>query len=438
MKATSLQIRVAIREQAQAGIPDRQISQAVQISRATVRKWRRKINAGQGLGSRMGRPGAGALSSFSPDLVARLRRWRQAHPGWGPNTLLAELMRSDLFRRQAWPSRAGIGRWLQQEHLSRPYQVHTDLPRACVSPAQACHEEWEMDARGQDPVAGVGVVSLIEVNDLFSRVKLISYPALLGTQRAERRPTTEDYQLALRWAFTQWGLPERLAVDHDSVFYDNRNPSPFPTRFPLWLVALGVELTFGRPGQPRDQAVTERSHQTWYQQVLQGQSFASQEHLWQALQARVLFLNQALPCASLDDLPPLIAHPEATHPRQLYRPDYEAHLLDLERVEAYLTQGTWFRLTSAVGTIRLGQTTYSLGSAWKRREVQITFDPGPRQWVCVRPGMERRLPLKGITPAILMGEMGSLLHFKDFQLALPFSWQEWRQSQLGLLLTGTT
>jgi hypothetical protein len=37
-----------------------------------------------------------------------------------------------------------------------------------------------------------------------------------------------------------------------------------------------------------------------------------------------------------------------------------------------------------------------------------------------------------------MGEMGSLLHFKDFQLALPFSWQEWRQSQLGLLLTGTT
>lgn len=438
MKATSLQTRVAIRDAAQAGRSDHQISADLQISPATVRKWRRRIQAGPGLGSRLGRPRRGALSSFPGEVVAALRSWREAHPGWGPNTLLAELRRTERWVDQPLPSRAGIGRWLQQEHLARPYQPHTALPPTCVSPTQACHEEWELDARGQEPVPGVGVVSLIEINDLFSRVKLLSYPAVLGHERAQRRPTTEDYQLALRWAFTQWGLPDRLAVDHDSVFFDNRNPSPFPTRFHLWVLALGIDLTFGRAGQPRDQAVTERSHQTWYHQVLEGQSFVSQTQLWQQLRARGDFLNRDLPCASLGDRPPLVAHPEATTPRRRYRPEYEAHLLDLTRVEAYLAKGSWFRWTSSSGSIKLGQASYFLGPAWKRTEVQVSFDPTTHHLVCVGPDLERRLPLKGLTGSTLMGQMGALVRLQDFQLALPFSWQDWQQVQISQLLTGTT
>ncbi|MEW6649705.1 MAG: hypothetical protein AB1453_05890 [Chloroflexota bacterium] len=127
-----------------------------------------------------------------------------------------------------------------------------------------------MDARGYEKIPDIGVITLINVNDVYSKAKIFSYPCWLGRQRASRHPETEDYQMLLRLCFTEWGLPDRLAVDHDSVFYDNLSKSPFPTRFHLWLLALGIELTFGRMGQPKDQAMTERSHQTWQHQALDG------------------------------------------------------------------------------------------------------------------------------------------------------------------------
>lgn len=63
-------------------------------------------------------------------------------------------------------------------------------------------------------------------------------------------------------------------------------PYPFPTRFHLWLLALGVTLQFGRLDRPTDQGVTERSHQTWDSQVLEGAVFEHYHALWQALDKR--------------------------------------------------------------------------------------------------------------------------------------------------------
>lgn len=38
-----------------------------------------------------------------------------------------------------------------------------------------------------------------------------------------------DYQLVLRRVFLKYGLPLRLALDHDSVYYDSTSPSPYPS-----------------------------------------------------------------------------------------------------------------------------------------------------------------------------------------------------------------
>ena len=114
----------------------------------------------------------------------------------------------------------------------------------------------------------------------------MSYPCWLGEQRASRHPNTADYQLVFRLAASEWGLPDRLAVDRDSVFYDNTAKSPFPTRFHLWLLALEIDLVLGTPGRPTERGTTERSHQTWAQQVLQGATFANWQALWQALEER--------------------------------------------------------------------------------------------------------------------------------------------------------
>lgn len=427
MAILSLQNRVQIQVLAQEGKSDVQIAQQLRLNKHTVRKWRRRGQGqvdppGAGL---IGRPCQGALSTYPSRFAQMLRNWRTAHPGWGPKTLYAELLRHPAFQGERLPSKATLFRWLHQEQFARAYQKHVALPAKCVSPAAACHEEWEMDARGHEKIPKVGVVSLINVNDVFSKVKIMSYPCWLGQTRLTHSPKKEDYQVVLRLAFTQWGLPDRLAVDHGSSFYDNRSKSPYPTPLHFWLIALGVDLTFGRPGQPRDQAMTERSHQIWDQQVLEGQSFATPYCLFQALNQRRTFLNNCLPCASLGEVAPLVAHPEALQPRRVYRPEWEAELLDLERIYAYLSQGRWFRKGSGAFTISLGQEIYYLGKACEGKEVQITFDPKSHELIFQTPDWENRQAIQGVSIQSLMGEMGPLAHLQDFQLALPLTWNDW-------------
>ncbi len=437
MTATSLQERVMIQELASSGCTDGQIANGLGLSKEMVRKWRRKgqRQGYRGLSSRMGRPVRGSLSTFPVKFANTLQDWRRGHPGWGPKTLHTEMLLDPLFEGAHLPSEATITRWLREKKLVRPYQKHSELPPQCLSPAQGCHEEWEMDARGHEKIPDAGVISLIDINDVFSKVKIISYPCWLGEQRATRHATTEDYQVVLRLAFTEWGLVDRLAVDHDSIFFDNHSKSPFPVRLQLWLMALGVALTFGRMGQPKDQAMTERSHQTWDQQVLEGQHFVGQEVLRQALNKRRSFLNYSLPCETLGNVPPLVAHPEALRPRRTYRPEWEIDMLRLDRVYAYLSQGRWFRKASNIGAVTLGQVIYCLGRPWQKQEVEITFDTEDHDLVFQAPEMTKRLPIRGISAEELMGQMGSLAHLKDFQLSLPFTWDDWRQIQVCQLLS---
>lgn len=335
--ALSLQQRNLIVDLAEAGLTDPAISGKLNVSVHTVRKWRRRgqhQGREQGFASHQGRPGRGAMSSFPAVMREQFQAWRQAHPGWGPATLRAEWQRTAGPSPARCPSTAVLSRWLKQTGAAREYERHTALPGPGPSPTQACHEEWELDACGHTRVPEIGVISLINLNDLYSRVKLESYPCWLGVERATRHPTTDDYQLVLRLAFLDWGLPERLAMDHETIFYDSRSKSPYPTRFHLWLIALGITATFGRWGRPRDQAVTERSHQTWHWQAIDGQRYTSWEQLRQHLTERRTALNEWVACAALADQPRLVAHPEARPPRRPYRPEWEAAQLELSRVGA--------------------------------------------------------------------------------------------------------
>jgi transposase len=441
MAGISLQERMMIIELARSGSSDPQIARNLQISRHTVRKWRRR---GQRQGcaslvSQMGRPEKGALSTFPPNLSTALKNWREEHPGWGPKTLLAELGRHPAFEGQPLPNKSTISRWLKRTGQAKQYEKHQNLPAVCISPTCACHEEWEMDARGHEKIPEAGVIALINVNDVYSKVKLISYPCFLGKLRANHHPTTQDYQTTLRLAFTHWGLPDRLAVDHDSVYYDNQSKSPFPTRFHLWLVALGITLTFGRTSQPRDQAMTERSHQTWEQQVLEGQSFTDYQALFLALQDRLEFLNCHLPCATLGEQPPLLAHPEANSPRRPYRPENEPELMDLTKVFDFLAKGKWFRKASNIGAVCLGNQFYCLGIAWQRAEVIITFDPVECMFVFHAEGQQDiHKPPQGLSCEKLMGEGNERMALPFFQLALPFDWEDRKKAFWNLALKGTT
>lgn len=427
---TTLEERIQIVTLSEGGLRDQAIAEKTGWSLSVVRKWRRrhKKEGRRGLTSIMGRPRQGALSSYPERVREQIHQIRQEYPGRGPKTIYEDLC--DAGIEKVIPSAASIGRYLKEQGLSRKYQRHSELPNTEKPAVTRVHQLWTMDASGATAVPELGLVALINVNDCTSRLRAMSYPVISGKKRVTHNPDTVDYQTALRLAFTDYGLPECIQVDRATVFYDNHTKSPFPTRFHLWLIALGIELCFSRPRTPTDQAITERSHQLWDQQSIQGQTFSTWDELFQALCKRRSFLNQRLPCSSIGNQPILTVFPEAAHSGRQFRPEYEHELMDLSRIWQYLAKGKWFRLVSKVGTFSIGGFQYYLDYALAGQQVELTFDPDLSAFVCHNePGdFLAHFPIQGISIDSLMGDL--ITHLPVFQLHLPFDWRSFQVLRL--------
>jgi hypothetical protein len=443
--------RHAIRTLADRGLTAPQIAAQLGWSVATVRKWRRCADPERVSESRLGRPPQGPLgapNSRAERLRLQLRTWRTAHPGWGPKTLRAELARHPDWAQTPLPSRATVARFLQADGWIPARAQRQIQPARPGRPApQAPHEEWQLDARGPSEVPSLGLVALVQLNDTYSHARLLSYPCLLGPGAAGRAPRQlqgADYQLVLRLAFCDWGLPDRLQVDHATVFCDPDSTSPYPTRLHLWLLALGVELGFTRVRRPTDQGLTERSHQLWAAQVLEGCTFQSGPELVRALRERREFLNGHLPCRSLGEQPPLVAYPSAQQPRRRYRPEYERLLLDPARIAAYLAGHRWERKLSHARTFRIGNQVYRVGREWTpgslvRLEHHGTGPGAGTFQVRSEDGQhEQELAVRGCAPEDLLGDLTRLLAVPGFQPTLPFTWEEERVLRLSETLTATS
>ena len=368
----SYEEKLEICELALAGKTDPEIAIALGRSVHTVRKWRRRFikHGKSGLRTTMGRPAKGILSSYPKELRDAIVQMRTSHPGWGPKTILMELQQDIYWRTRTLPSRSRIADFLRHEGLTRPYNRHIDLPEPECNKVEKPHEEWQMDAQASMRIKGLpGRTSVIHVIDVFSRLKVESCP-----RTSCHKPATKDYFLALRKAFIQFGLPERISLDRDTVFIDNTLASPFPTRIHLWLVALGIGVRFTRKRRPTDHGQVERSHQTMTAQAIQGQVWSSERELWKELDRRRERLNHHLPMDILGNLAPLEAYPDAIFSGRAYRPEWEEDLLSLERLFDFLAQGRWIRHSHA-GLFQIGGNYYYIGRQWHGQEFEVTFDP---------------------------------------------------------------
>jgi len=434
---TTLQQRLEIAARAEAGESDQQIATALGWSYWTVRKWRRQQHkeGRAGLAAVRGRPATGALGSVLPALREAIHEMRRAHEGWGPQTILTELAKTPAWAGQPLPSRSRIAAYLRQADFTRPYAHHTELAAPDLPPPAAAHQVWELDAQGVVQVAALGVVSVINIVDPVSRMRVESYPCVHS-----RKPATADYQLACRRAFLTYGRPQVLSLDHDSVFYDNACASPFPSRFHLWLIGLGVQVAFIAQPPPAAHACIERMHTLVYQQALAGQTFPDAAACQQALDARREFLNQDYPSRSLGGQPPLTAYPTARHSGRPYDPYQEAALWDDQRVTTYLARHHWFRTVSTQGQFSLGAHTYGLGPDWANQSIEVTFAADTQQFCCRAADGQRtvQVPAQGLTATELMGEAAAWTQLPTYQRQLSLSPETRREAALYQAMTGTT
>ena len=105
----TLQERLEIMQRAARKENDVQIAATMNLSRAVVRKWRRKAHqhGAAGLLSVMGRPRTAILGQFSEELRAEIKAKRKSHPGWGASVLRAEVANDKKFAGLRIPSTSG-------------------------------------------------------------------------------------------------------------------------------------------------------------------------------------------------------------------------------------------------------------------------------------------------------------------------------------------
>jgi len=255
--------------------------------------------------STLGRPQKGCLSSFPDQIVKLIKNLREAKPGWGAISIHTELMEEYNYSLDQIPQIAAINRYLKEQGYVKAYQPSGEQPisKKCNKLARSPHDLWEMDAKGSLKVKGIGYQVLINIKDIKSRLYCMTFPVSVANSMTQ--PSTQHYYWALRFAFLQWGLPKRIQVDKDSVFYENKSKSPFPKLFHLWLVGLGIDLCFITQPPPYKNAVVERSHQTLDRQVVKGQSYQDWKQFFLFCNKRRKILNEKLPSKSLGKKAPL-------------------------------------------------------------------------------------------------------------------------------------
>lgn len=372
--------------------------------------------------SKIGRPTKGNLSSFSPHVVGRIKEIRRDYEELGGNSIRTRLQQDLRYANFPIPSRSAIAQFLQSEgFIKNPSKRRSSKEDVNNLPCpEYAHQRWQIDAKGNEQIQGLGTVGLINIKDVHTCMYVGICPVSYAKSSAS--PSGDDYRLALRLAFAQVGLPEQIQCDRAGVFYDSQNQTPFPTLFHLWLVGLGIQKVNSRVRTPTDQGAVERQNRTTFAQINRKSGYQSWEELYDHIQQQRDILNYHLPCASLGNKAPLEAFPQAAHSNILYRPEAETKIFDMNKVDKFLSQLSWKRKVSANGTIKISKQVYTVSKRNKGQMVNISFDAFTRHFVFKdRDGLLLATrPVKGIEAKRILGQQPFFLP-KGFQLQLPFN-----------------
>ena len=238
----------------QQAIPMSELCRRFGISRKTGYKWLSREDSHD----RSRRP-LNSPTRTAADLEQRVVELRQRHPAWGgrkisrwlldrgietapsPSTVTHILRRHDLLS----PAVAGAGgRYTRFEH-PRPNAL------------------WQMDFKGDVATAAQRCHPLTAVDD-HSRYAVV-LQALPGQAR-------DGVQQALTRTFRTYGLPERMNMDNGQPW---GSPSALHgvSRLTVWLIRLGVGISFSAPAHPQTNGKDERFHRSLKAEVLAGRYF---------------------------------------------------------------------------------------------------------------------------------------------------------------------
>lgn len=286
----------------QEGSNRRELCRRFGISPQTAYKWlaRYAESGDAGLADRTRRP-RHSPTHTEAELEQAVITLRQQHPAWGgrkisrrladlglskvpaPSTVTAILHRHDLIAPEA---SAAATSWQRFEH-AEPNQL------------------WQMDFKGDFALARGQRCSPLTVIDDHSRFNLV-LAACIETR-------TAVVQRHLCDAFERYGLPLRINTDNGAPWGSPTQPGQL-THLGVWLIRLGVRLSYSRPAHPQTNGKDERFHRTLKAEALAGRHFASCELAQQAFDAWRSVYNCERPHQAIDLATPVTRYRPSPRP----------------------------------------------------------------------------------------------------------------------------
>ena len=269
----------------QEGANRRELCRRFGISPDVGYKWLRRAAAGDGsLADRSRRPHR-SPKHCDAAAEARVLAIRQAHPAWGARKIGRCLEREGVSP----PARSTVHEILRRHGLVKPPEHGHQGPYQRFE-KEAPNQLWQMDFKGEMPLANGGLCHPLTVIDDHSR-----YALCLGACANQQSLTV---QAQLTTTFHRYGLPEAFFVDNGSPWGDASGAQW--TRLGVWLLKLGVDVWHSRPYHPQSRGKNERFHRTLKAEVFNMQRFSDLAELQSVFDHWRIVYNLERPHEALD------------------------------------------------------------------------------------------------------------------------------------------
>lgn len=263
------------------GVSVAELARRFGISRKTAYKWLHRAAAGESLADRSRRPQSSPMRTSEAATAAVLALRRQ-HPCWGGRKLhrvLCNEGHTDV------PAPSTITHLLRRHGLIAPDAPGIHPPWQRFEHA-APNDLWQMDFKGTVAV-GSSRCDPLTVLDDHSRYNV--------ALRATTDMRTATVQTLLTETFRRYGLPVRMNMDNGAPWGSPGGDSRGLSALSLWLVRLGIQVSFSAPAHPQTNGKDERFHRSLKAEVLNGRHWIDHAHVQRAFDAWRVIYNHRRP-----------------------------------------------------------------------------------------------------------------------------------------------
>jgi len=322
----------------QEGANRRELCRRFGISPQTGYKWLARFaqNGLSGLADASRRPlhSPGTTQEPLQQAVLALRR---EHPAWGGRKIARRLQ--DLGQSSLASSTV--------HSILRRHGLITAQASADAQPWQRFEHEhpnamWQIDFKGYVDTAG-GRCHPLTLLDDHSRFNM----AIRACARQEGATVREQ----LIEVFQTYGLPVRINADNGAPWGSPREPGQIST-LALWLIRLGIRVSFSRPYHPQTNGKEERFHRSLKAEVLNGRSFTDLAQAQAAFDRWRHVYNHQRPHQALGMQTPASRYrmSERSYPQSLPQIEYgpEDTVVVVKALGEMRFQGKRYKLSSAL------------------------------------------------------------------------------------------